>query len=144
MNNENLITHLYEWISNIQKIENRKMRLGDSGEYFPSDIRLMKAVNQYPNLNITEISEVLNVTKGTLSKLVNKLTNQECLEKFKKEDNKKNVYVRLTSLGKSVLDDFDAFRKHHKVNLDAELNQFSQDELIAIDKFLCVINKKVF
>lgn len=144
MIDEKIIEKLYTWIGNIQKVESRKMKFGDEGEFFPSDIRLIMAVDAYEDENITQLADHLGVTKGTLSKLIKKLTEADCIIKFKKEDNKKNIYLQLTDKGENVKREYQKFRKDHIESLMGELGSFNDEEKEAIIRFIDMLNGKIF
>ncbi len=62
---------------------------------YMSEIEVINEVGQYPDINLTELSSVLGVTKATLSPIVNKLEQRGYLSKRQAPNNSK---VRLLSL----------------------------------------------
>lgn len=103
---------------------------------FPSEVHTIEAIGKNPNLNVTELAARLGVTKGTISKALKKLENKGLIERFKKLDNKKEVFIWLTEDGKRV------FNGHEKFHLDfyTEANKYFKDldekEKRIIEKFL--------
>ena len=53
-------------------------------------------------INGTELTAHLQVSKGAISKTVNKLIKFELIDKFKRTDNRKEVYYSLTDKGQQL------------------------------------------
>lgn len=95
---------------------------------YPSDIHMIEAIGNYPNMNMTQISEVLGLTKGTVSKLIKKTEAKGFVRKYHYPNNRKEVFFKLTELGDK------AFKGHYELheNKSSEVyrnfNGYTSDE----------------
>lgn len=76
-----------------------------------SEIHTIDAIGRVPKLNINELAAHMKVTKGAASQMVSKLVKKDLVEKYKAEDNAKEVLLRLTPLGQKG---FDAHMAYHR------------------------------
>ena len=71
----------------------------------------------------------MGVTKGAISQTVKKLVNKDIVQRYKGEENEKEVFLKLTGIGMSV------FSKHKEVNQEAilpfyeELGKYPDDKV---------------
>lgn len=71
-------------------------------EYKPSEIHCIQYIGDNPNVNVTKIAEVFNMTTGGVTKLTKKLIAKNLLSTYKNPDNKKEIYFSLTDNGKEI------------------------------------------
>jgi DNA-binding MarR family transcriptional regulator len=89
--------------------------------------------------NTTAIAKKLNITKGGISKITNRLIKKDMIEAYRLADNQKEIYYRLKPLGKKV------FELHETSHEDAEesfkkiFGEYSQAELEFASRFLADI-----
>lgn len=93
------------------------------------------------NPKISDLLPHVNMTQGAVSKLVNRLVKNSFVEKYHKENNQKDTYLRLTPLGKQA----EKAHQQFHVELNKQLNQavknFSEKEIETATKVLKQINK---
>lgn len=93
------------------------------------------------NPKISDLLPHVNMTQGAVSKLVNRLVKNSFVEKYHKENNQKDTYLRLTALGKQA----EKAHQQFHVELNKQLNQavknFSEKEIETATKVLKQINK---
>lgn len=66
---------------------------------YPSEIHTIVAIGLNPDINCMKLSKKMGVTRGATSQIVNRLEKKNLISKNKKEDNKKEVYLKLEELG---------------------------------------------
>jgi DNA-binding MarR family transcriptional regulator len=66
--------------------------------YF-SEIQIIDVVGNHPEVNITELSNILGITKGTASPVVNRLTRRGYLKKLRARGDGRVIYLQLTEKG---------------------------------------------
>jgi DNA-binding MarR family transcriptional regulator len=99
-----LLVH-YERVNNkIRMLQAKPIDYGTGDKIYYSELQLMKAVKNYPDKNISDFAKMFGITKGAISQTANKLLDRGYLRKFKFEDNKKEVYLKLTDKGKTVVE----------------------------------------
>lgn len=83
--------------------------------YKPSEVHCIEAIKEYQKPNVRYLAHKLFMTRGAISKLTKRLQQKGLIESFKSEDNKKEIYFKLTHEGEKV------YRIH------AELHEAFQD-----------------
>lgn len=111
--NENLL----KLFKNIYEKQNELSNLTDSSifsNYSNSEVHAIDIIGNSKLVNGVKISEELNLTRGAVSKIMNKLKTKELVEIYKVKDNKKEIYYKLTLKGKDI------FYSHKKAHADWE------------------------
>ena len=78
--------------------------------YSITDMHCIECIGKIEYSNVTKISQALNLTRSCISKIVKKLIHKEAIVSYVREDNKKEIYYKLTDLGKKV------FWAHEKIH----------------------------
>lgn len=64
--------------------------------------KILSSLLAKENLTQTKLSDICDIDKPATSRLVNKMTEEGFITKQYKNENKKNIYLSLTSLGKKI------------------------------------------
>jgi DNA-binding MarR family transcriptional regulator len=139
----------------IEKIMNsfRKITMGIiSREKRPSDYgtgeflyrfetHVIDAIGMNPGININGIADMMNVTKGAISQVVNKLVIKKYINKVKDPANRRRIMLSLTQKGKTVFSNHRAF--HNKINEGVAeiLGDLSKDQREAVLDVFQKLNK---
>jgi DNA-binding MarR family transcriptional regulator len=75
---------------------------GVGGDLYFSETKLIDVIYNNPNINAGEYSNILGITKGALTQLMNKLIQKKLAFSYTKDGNKKEKYYTLTSLGEKA------------------------------------------
>lgn len=67
-----------------------------------SEVHCIECIENNVDPNVTKLAECLYLTTGAISKMTKKLIKKGLIESYKKSDNKKEIYFRLTKQGKVV------------------------------------------
>jgi DNA-binding MarR family transcriptional regulator len=94
----------------IKKIEKVKRKYNGI-ELYPSEIHTLVFIQDNNESNMTEIAQRLGVTKGAIFKIIDKLGQKELLSRYKKPDNNKNTYFKLSEKGLLAYDGHEKFHK---------------------------------
>ncbi|MEI0735982.1 winged helix DNA-binding protein [Paenibacillus sp. JTLBN-2024] len=78
----------------------------------------------------------MNLSKGNTSKITNKLLNAGWVRKTQLNDNKKEVYFRLTTAGKSFFALHDELHRKEQQRMCEFLDKYSESELDFIKRLL--------
>jgi DNA-binding MarR family transcriptional regulator len=81
---------------------------GEYEDYGVSEIHCIDFIGKIENPNVTKLSESMNMTRGAISKICKRLLNSKLIDKYKKPDNDKEIYFKLTELGETLY-------KHHEI-----------------------------
>ena len=89
-------------------------------------IIIIKLIGHSRELTISDICTEMSLTKGTVSGIVSRLEEAGYIEKFKKDDDKRNTYLKLSKKGyEFALTCKDAMRK----SFDDIFKEFTDEEM---------------
>ena len=110
-------------------------------DYSISEMHCVDYIGKIDMPNVTKLAALLNVTRGAVSKIIKKLLKKGAIESYTVENNKKEIYYKLTPTGEDV---FDAHEKMHEnwYCKDVEyLEQIDGKNLEIVAEFLEKYNK---
>lgn len=107
-----------------------------------SDLHVILAVANGDKPTISAIVAQVSLTQGAVSKILNKLTNKQVVEKFHQPGNKKETLVELTSRGEAVYQIYQDYHQTVQKSLWNIADKYSKNELEVIDDFLLKLNQK--
>lgn len=105
------INTIMESLKNIYEKEEILGKLAFKGayeNYGVSEIHCVDLIGRIENPNVTKISQSMNMTRGAISKITKKLISNNLIDKYKKPENDKEIYFKLTELGEELY-------KHHEI-----------------------------
>jgi len=70
--------------------------------YKASEVDCIEYIGRNVDSNVTKLAEFFYVTRGAISKITKKLIKKGFIESYRKPDNKKEIYFRLTEQGKVI------------------------------------------
>lgn len=70
--------------------------------YKPSEVHCIDYIGKNLDSNVTKLAESFYMTLGAISKLTKKLIKKGLIESYRKPENKKEIYFRLTSQGNAI------------------------------------------
>ncbi|PCN43957.1 MarR family transcriptional regulator [Brevibacillus laterosporus] len=107
-----------------------------TGELTLSELHVIACIGKQGQVNVTAISQEMDMTRGAISKISTKLLQRGYLVKKQRADNQKEVHFQLTPMGDEI------FRLHEELHEQAErrierfLQKYSSSELAFIDRLL--------
>lgn len=101
-----------------------------------SEIHMIEAIGRNPDSNLTELSNILNITKGTASKTIAKLAGKGLISKYQLADNKKEVYFRLKELGQLAFEGHYHYHESRSADIDRDFDSYSPKEQEIILNFV--------
>lgn len=91
-------------------------------DYTSSEVHCIEYIEKNEDSNVTKLAESFYMTTGAITKLTKKLIQKGLIESYRKPDNKKEIYFKLTDEGKVIYkiheDLHKEFRERDKVILD--------------------------
>lgn len=117
-------------------LEELRKTIAIEGSMNMTEIHVIACVGQHEPINLTSVAEKMELSKGNISKVTNKLLKQGWLRKTQLNDNKKEIFFRLTPTGKKL------FAVHEKLHEKAQeqfmgfLSQYDGSELAFIKKLM--------
>jgi DNA-binding MarR family transcriptional regulator len=99
------ILHLYSVIS-------RKPKDYGTGDYlFFTETHTITIVGNNREINMTRLADKMGVTKGAISQTIRKLVSKGLIVKFNPENNKKEMYLKLSGKGEIVFKGQESFHR---------------------------------
>ncbi len=103
-------------VNKFNRFEKVPMDFGVEELLFPSEIHTIEAIGKNHWINVTQLSEILGVTKGAVSQMIGKLEQRNFVKKIKIPPNGKETFLVLTGKGKKALQGHEKF--HREIYLD--------------------------
>ena len=89
-------------VNKYRSLEKAPIPFGTGDSLFRQEVSAIQAIGADPGKNVSELAQILGVTKGTASPIVTRLAKRGLVTKYKNADNNKEVLLDLTIRGKSV------------------------------------------
>lgn len=124
------------------KIESEKRFFGKV-ELYPTQIHTLVYIKNNNQSTFTNIANDLKVTKGALTKTINKLLEKKLIEKYHPKNNKKSVLYFITPLGNAVCKKHDEFHKEFNWKISNETINFLIENEKVIKQLFQYINKEI-
>jgi len=106
--------------------------------YKSSEVHCIEYIEKNADSNVTKLAESFYMTNGAISKLTKKLIAKGLIESYRKPDNKKEIYFRLTEQGKVV---YDLHEKLHKEFQERDKAVFERITEEQFDSMLSFVNR---
>ncbi|MBI9077297.1 MAG: winged helix-turn-helix transcriptional regulator [Desulfatibacillum sp.] len=131
-----LIGKFVRVIKTWQALEKQPRKFGLDVDLHSSEIHLVEAVGHNEDMCVTDLADLMGVTKGAVSQTLKKLENKRLVAKIPDPANSSRVLVQLTAKGKVA---FYAHQHWHET-MDGGFKEYlfgmPQDKLIFLDEFL--------
>lgn len=117
-------------------VEKMHRDYGCGFEMSPRDIHLLEVVKNHPEMNASELAEKIGLQKGTFSKVVHRLEKTGLLYRHQNEDNRKEVFFKLTELGQRAYDGHYQFHERTSPASYEYFQQYTEEEQQVILEFI--------
>lgn len=101
-----------------------------------TEVQFLETVARYPGENASALSGRLGITKGAVTQMVAKLGQKALLEGVRREDNKKEKFLRLTQRGAMALEGHQRYHQQANQRLCRFIAELDGRETEAIFRFL--------
>lgn len=140
---ENLIKRTVKIQYKINANDKRPRTFGTQYTLYQSEIHFIEAIGLDGGHSASELSEKLGITNGAVTQVADKLLKKKLIEKYKKADNKKTVYFKLTKEGTVAYNNHEKFHAGFNEKLTAYLNSLSKKEFDAIARLAELVDKNI-
>lgn len=114
---------------------------GTKHSLYQSEIHFIDAVEPGDGITVSNVARKLGITKGAVTQIANKLVNKGLVEKYKKQGNKKEVYIKLTGEGEIAYENHRLFHKELNDKMIAYLDTLNTEQVQGLIGFMDIINK---
>ena len=120
------------------ELEKMSIDVGIGEKLYPSEFHVIVAVGSGYENTVTGLSKRLEITKGAVSQVVNKLQDKDFINKERNKDYGKEIILSLTEKGQNAFKIQDDFHKKMEEEFINHLEMFTPEQ---IDSFLQVLPK---
>jgi DNA-binding MarR family transcriptional regulator len=120
----------------IKNIEEKKFKFMTENTYM--EVHCIELIEKIQDANVTKLSKTFQVTRGAISKVTKRLIEAGAIERYQKPENKKEIYFKLTDMGKGI---YWEHEKMHQTRIERDskfFNQLSEEEK---DHLIQMLNK---
>ena len=134
------------WIRILNKMEAHEKSPRDFGTgdlLHCSEIHTVMAIGKNPDINLTNLSLLLGISKSAISQMVSRLAKKDLVEKHRDPANDKEVLIRLTPRGTIA---YLGHEQHHAriyATMHRNVGDITGDQFALILRFLAAIEKTI-
>ena len=88
---------------------NKQSNYGTTIKISASQIQTLEYIMENENLKMSEIAQKLGITRSAFSKNVSKLEEKGLIDKFKKDNNNKDIFLFASEFGKKTYEEYSKF-----------------------------------
>ncbi|GCD09358.1 MarR family winged helix-turn-helix transcriptional regulator [Clostridium tagluense] len=121
---------LVETFNDILQIEHKALKEGILKDLSITEVHTIDAIGMYEYRTMTEVSQDLKITLGTLTTAVSKLLKKGYVDRKRGEEDRRSVMIALTRKGKLAYRIHDKFHSHMVHATIDVLNEEEEEVLI--------------
>lgn len=108
--------------------EKRPHTFGEQTLY-NSEMCMLMIISKNPQISITNIAKIANMTKGTVSEIIKKIEKKGFVEKTQSADNASKLALSLTKQGKEVIKIHDKIHEEMDMGFKKDLENLSEENI---------------
>jgi DNA-binding MarR family transcriptional regulator len=112
---------------------------GSGVPLYHAEVHLLDTISQHGDENGKELAARIGVTKGAVAQIVKKLTEKRLIESYQIPENKKEIYFRLSELGKQAVRGHKKYHEQLNASLFAYIEELGESDVAVIMEFLDVM-----
>jgi len=117
-------------------------RYGTDMLFHRLDIHLIHTIGERPGINVTELATSHDITKSAVSQAVKKLERRHLVERYKREENKKEVLFRLTETGSVAYNAHRSFHENSERTFVEALSHLTEEEAQTVRKLVGILQDR--
>lgn len=135
-NDTTIMDPLMKVCSKLNEIGTAPKDFGTGELLYTSEIHTIVAIGKNPGISLTEIADILGVSKSAVSKFVKNLLSKDYINKNKAINNNRQVMFHLTSKGETAFAEHEIFKSTLFKDVNNIIATTSSEELELIENFL--------
>lgn len=136
MNKENKILMGFRDVYNKMVWLNKDKMEASLKGYTSSEVHCVEYIGKNTDPNVTKLAEFFYMTRGAMSKMTKKLIQKGLIESYQKSDNKKEIYYRLTELGKTIFQIHEDLHQEFRERDKAVFDQLTEEQFDSMLRFV--------
>ena len=118
---------LLRLVDRLDEVWRKTHNFGTDVRLFEAEVHMIKAVKENEGLHATGLAEKLDVTKGAVSQIINKLHKKGMILKIRDGANQSRLKFALTSKGERAYDFHEAIHREFDAVIDEVLRGASAE-----------------
>lgn len=135
-NHTTILDPLLKVNSKLNAIAKTPKDFGTEDLLYASEIHTIVAIGKNPGYNLTQIAEILGVTKSAVSKFVKKLQKKNYIMKRKVNGDNREFMLHLTDKGRVALRGHEIFKETMFEEVNIIIKNTKKEEHAIIESFL--------
>lgn len=131
-----IIKLYFSSVKGFNEFESVPRDFGTGDLLFSSEIHTLQAIGKNPEINLTDLSILLDISKSGTSKFIRKLLEKDLIVKGRPLNNKKEVIYTLTEKGRIAYQSHEAFDKKMFGTIHDILSELTDEENEFLESFL--------
>ena len=127
----------------INSNDKKPRSFGTSQALHQSEIHFIDAIGPGDGMISSHVACKLGITKGAVTQTADKLVKKGLAEKYKKPENKKEVYIKLTPEGETAYENHRLFHKQLGDKMIEYLDSLSREQMEVLFELLDIIDKNL-
>ncbi len=123
-------------------LESTPKDFGTGDLLYATEIHTIVVIGGNPNSNLTELAELLGVSKSSVSKFVKKLLEKEYIVKTQAPENRKEVFFELTERGWTAYRGHETFSDRLFGKVYGILRKGEDGDALVVRRFLEVLKEE--
>ncbi|MBK1810743.1 MarR family transcriptional regulator [Clostridium sp. YIM B02505] len=135
---DELLSTTFNNVSEIHNLIKKTEEMKFLTDYTFTEVHCIEQIEKMEDPNVTKLSKTFEMTRGAISKIIKKLIEKGAIEIYRKTENKKEIYYKLTESGMLT---FMEHEEMHKSRLERDkviFSKLSEDEKAT---FVNILNK---
>lgn len=124
---------LVNLIHEIWELEGKSIRAEGFKDLTNNDMHVIEAIGLGDGRNMSSIARKLNITVGSLTTAINGLVRKKYAERYRSEEDRRVVFVKLTQKGKEA---YSQHEEYHRSMIQAIVDKLEEEELAVLLKTL--------
>lgn len=113
-----------------------------SNELSETEFKLISLVSDAQsvdeNINLTKISEELNITRSAVTQIATKLEKKKYIEKYTLSSNKKEIYLKI---GEKAIEQYNMIMEKISLFCEKLFNEIGQEGVDNIDRYINICKR---
>lgn len=131
-----VIHSLLSTVSALKQEAKRPKDYGTGDVLYYSEAKMLEVIHRNPELNAVQLSRLMNISRGAVTQMSNKLEEKGYIIRYLQEGNKKAKYYQLTERGKLIKEKHDHYHREANGQICNYLKSLDKHEMTIIMSFL--------
>lgn len=137
---------IYNYLLLVEKISNtvRQSKNFDTDvDIYRSEIHIIKLIGDSGELHVSQIAQMIGITKGTASQIIKRLEQKGLIIKRIDENNNTRLKIRLTGKGEIAYEAHEQFHHCQHQHMKGFLASLEEEQSKAVEDFLVHAKKMI-